>query len=332
MKIYLYSSFIACISLLSINANAQNKLPASGNVGIGTTDPLALLHIAQNDGAGDVVRAPILLSRYWSSSTETRAAALFSYYNNSVLNDQLVFAVAGTGGSASSPLSYSQAKMVIQANGNVGIGTTAPQASLSLGATNGKRMLVYDGGSTGVQAGFGIDMSGTSRELTLFHSTSDGTNGDISFGKRLENTGNYTEMMRILGNGNVAIGTADPKGYRLAVNGAAIFTRVVVKLNTNWPDYVFHPTYRLRPLSEVEQYIQQNHHLPEVPSAEEVKKDGLDVEDVQAIMLKKVEELTLYLIDQNKKMEVQGQKLLELEQRIKALQNENEKLQKPKGL
>lgn len=114
----------------------------------------------------------------------------------------------------------------------------------------------------------------------------------------------------------VAIGTNDNKGYMLAVNGDAIFTKIKVKPYGNWPDYVFHSSYNLRPLNEVEQYIQQHHHLPEVPSAGEVKKDGLDVGDNQATLLKKIEELTLYVIEQNKHIQ-------ELETQVKSLQKQN---------
>jgi hypothetical protein len=95
--------------------------------------------------------------------------------------------------------------------------------------------------------------------------------------------------------------------------------KVKVDQDTNWPDYVFHSNYRLRPLSEVEAYIQQNHHLPEVPSEEDVRKEGLDLGNNQATLLKKVEELTLYLIDQNKKIEV-------LTKKVNTLENENSAL------
>jgi hypothetical protein len=102
--------------------------------------------------------------------------------------------------------------------------------------------------------------------------------------------------------GNFSIGTNNPQGYRLAVNGSAIFTSAKVKPFANWPDYVFDPTYSLRPLAGVEKFIQQNHHLPEVPSADEVKQDGLDLGANQAILLKKIEELTLYIIAQQKEI------------------------------
>jgi hypothetical protein len=197
-------------------------------------------------------------------------------------------------------------KMFMGSNGNMGIGTTSPQALFSLGGgTGGKKLLVYDGGTTaGVQAGFGVDMSTSARELSIFHSTSDGANGDISFGKRLENSGAYTEAMRITGTGKVGIGTVNTNdaGYKLFVE-TGIRTRKVKVDQSTWADYVFQTNYRLRPLSEVEQYIKQYHHLPEVPSADEVAKEGLNLGDNQAMLLKKIEELTLYVIEQNKKMQ-----------------------------
>jgi hypothetical protein len=216
--------------------------------------------------------------------------------------------------------------IAISGDNRVGITTSTPQAILSLGSgnVNGKSLLIKDDGTVnGVQAGMGIDMSGTSRELSIFHSTSDGVNGIISFGKRQESAGTYTEAMRITGAGNVGIGTADTKTYKLAVNGNAIFNKVVVKAYP-WADYVFYSNYRLRPLSEVEQYINRYHHLPDVPSAEEVEKNGVDVGDNQATLLKKIEELTLYIIEQNKKIEKlteQNKRLNQLEKKLEELNN-----------
>jgi len=133
--------------------------------------------------------------------------------------------------------------------------------------------------------------------------------------------------------GWVGIGTTSPQS-ELAVNGTITSKKVKVTL-TGWSDYVFNDDYHLRPLNEVERYIQQNHHLPEVPSAEEVKKDGLDVGDNQATLLKKIEELTLYVIEQNKKLEEQYRKqenqnlmLDKLNQAVKDLQDENNRLKK----
>jgi len=100
----------------------------------------------------------------------------------------------------------------------------------------------------------------------------------------------------------------------LAVNGTAVFVKAKVAVyGGNWPDYVFAPTYHLTPLDSLEQFIKLNKHLPELPSAKEVEKDGIDLGSNQALLLKKIEELTLIVIDQNKQIQllkktVEGQK------------------------
>lgn len=101
---------------------------------------------------------------------------------------------------------------------------------------------------------------------------------------------------------NIGIGTSNTQGYKLAVNGPAVFTRVVVKQQSNWPDYVFEPGYKLRPLPEVEEYVHAHHHLPDVVTEDEVKDKGLDVGEQEKTLLKKVEELTLYAIEFDKKV------------------------------
>jgi hypothetical protein len=112
--------------------------------------------------------------------------------------------------------------------------------------------------------------------------------------------------------GNVGIGTTNPS-EKLAVKGNIIAQKIKVTL-LGWSDYVFDSTYQLEPLHQVEKYIQQNKHLSGVPSAETVQKQGIDVGDNQAVLLKKIEELTLYVIEQNKKLEAQNERIKKLEE------------------
>lgn len=104
---------------------------------------------------------------------------------------------------------------------------------------------------------------------------------------------------------NIAIGTSDPKGYKLAVNGSAIFNVVKVKTTNLWPDYVFHNDYILPGLKELEKYIRKHQHLPGIASAKEVEETGIDIGENQKALLKKVEEMTLYIIKQDKQLDEQ---------------------------
>ena len=116
---------------------------------------------------------------------------------------------------------------------------------------------------------------------TLFEAT-----GDVAFSQRVR-IGNVSSP-GALGINNLTLAVGGKIGAR------AIY---VVAPNVPWPDYVFAPGYRLRPLSEVAQFVRANGHLPEVPSAATVQAEGLDLGATQAVLLKKIEELTLYLLE-----------------------------------
>jgi hypothetical protein len=129
---------------------------------------------------------------------------------------------------------------------------------------------------------------------------------------------NNLPRIHIDNDGNVGIGTTSVNdvNYKLFVEGS-IRTRKVRVDALTWADYVFQPSYNLRPLKEVEQFIQKNSHLPDVPSAAEVEKEGIDLGDNQAVLLRKIEELTLYIIEQNKRLEEQEKRIRQLEQKTK---------------
>jgi len=128
-----------------------------------------------------------------------------------------------------------------------------------------------------------------------------------------------TERMKITESGGVSIGVVTNPAvlstYKLAVAGNIIAEKVRVKLqSSSWPDYVFANEFVLMPLSDIEAYIRQHKHLPGVPSAAEIGRDGLDLGEGQAVLLRTIEELTLHVIELNKRVE-------KLEKENRALQN-----------
>ena len=114
--------------------------------------------------------------------------------------------------------------------------------------------------------------------------------------------------------GNVGIGTTTPD-QKLTVKGKIHAEEVIVDLSVPVADYVFTKDYALMPLHKVEQYVQQNSHLPDIPSAAEIKEQGLSMGEMQNKLLKKIEEQTLYIIALNKQMEKMDKRIKELETR-----------------
>jgi hypothetical protein len=112
----------------------------------------------------------------------------------------------------------------------------------------------------------------------------------------------------ILSAGKIGIGVDAPKNA-LDVKGTIRATEVKVVSDSEWADFVFKPDYQLKPLAEVEQFITTNGHLPEVPTAKEVEQNGVNLGEMNVKLLQKVEELTLYLIEQKKEIELLKQKL-----------------------
>lgn len=125
--------------------------------------------------------------------------------------------------------------------------------------------------------------------------------GDIKFTTMENNSATSKVQMLIDKNGNVGIGTHTPDA-KLAVNGLIHTKEVKVDL-IGWPDYVFEEDYKLPTLQEVEQHIKENGHLKDIPSANKVEADGVKLGEMNKMLLQKVEELTLYIIQMNKELE-----------------------------
>ncbi len=115
--------------------------------------------------------------------------------------------------------------------------------------------------------------------------------------------------------GNVGIKTPTPRDYELAVNGKIRAKEIKVE-TANWPDYVFKPDYKLNTLPELETFIKANGHLPEVPAAAQIEKEGVALGELNKILLKKIEELTLHLIEKDKEVKDLKKLILEVQQKI----------------
>lgn len=138
--------------------------------------------------------------------------------------------------------------------------------------------------------------------------------------------GTNERMIIKAANGNVGIGTPSPD-EKLTVNGNIRAKKIKVTLS-GWPDYVFSTAYQLPALHQVEEYIRLHQHLPGIPSAAELIKEGLDVGDMQQKQMQKIEELTLYLIEQNKKIATQDDIILKQQRLLLELEKRLEKVEK----
>jgi hypothetical protein len=262
-----------------------NKLPRmtfsnSGYVGIGTTSPSTKLQVVGSGGSNvdAMVNGRIQtgdgggVGGIWLNSVQSLFIGQFNTTNIGFFNN-------------------GQWPMVIDNSGRVGIGTTTPLYPLHVKSDDQQLTLQTTGAVNNRSLILFQDASGVTRGSFGYH----GADGSV----RIGDGGGYRITM--LQGGKVGIGTTTPD-EKLTVNGVAHATRVKVDLTVPGPDYVFEKSYTLPTLKEVQSYIDENKHLPEVPSAIEMESKGIDVGEMNMLLLKKVEELTLYVLDQNKKM------------------------------
>lgn len=237
----------------------------TGNVGIGVVAPTANLEVAA--GWSNALRVGVSSNR---ANTSTQLASSLAVIGNDNMATTISGAVAWDFFNPVKQEESSWSGVLLE---HIGTGITGMQYGLP---ASKQGQLVFQNVNNAV--------IGTN-----------GANLFISPGSQLSTT--------FFTNGNVGIGTSMATNYKLAVNGSAIFTKAVVKLYGNWPDYVFAPTYQLPNLQQVEAYINKHRHLAGMPTAQDIEKNGIDLGDNQALLLKKVEELTLYVIELNKKVD-----------------------------
>lgn len=343
----LSSSAFAQIAISNATGGAitPNATTTNRNVGIGTTNPTAALHIQggvntgqlppnfkldRNDGTNQAgVLTLGISSNGFSAATLGGGSAYFKLedpYGNSS-NSDMAFSTNGatpqltikhSGNIGIGTITPLQKLHLLGSqfidNGNLGIGISAPSNSFSkLQVHNGAIMVSGSNVAGGPMICFSDNIASTAYPNGRWGI--EYTSGGLNFWQPWNPTpgGGTNFHMFLKDDGKVGIGV-DPTAcggnsfagsHKLYVNGSILSTGLKVAnfCSANWADYVFEDNYNLKSLNEVEKFIIENKHLPNIPSAMEIEKEGLDVAQMQAKQMEKIEELTLYLIEMKKEID-----------------------------
>jgi|GEM_PF-881631 len=302
---------------LTANLNIGGDNLITGSVGIGVTQPSEKLDISGNIKASGKVTANSLVADKINLDNATIKSL-------DVSADASVTKDLDVGGNTS-------------ITGSLGIGTTASEKLTvsgnikATGSLNGESATVsgaLSASTLNLSSTANIDGTLTASTVSLTDLTVSGTtklsgvadsdtqdkflvadaNGQLYY----RNLSSFMSINSSVDDSNVSIQegktfsvgtTATPSEYVMAVGGDMITTELTIKKIDNWPDYVFDKTYDLKPIEQVSDYINENKHLPEVPSVQEVEENGVKQGEMNAILLKKIEELTLYIIELKKENE-----------------------------
>ncbi len=316
-------------STISLSGNGNSYLNG-GKVGIGHTSPDMKLDVRTEDAYisrfhhnGNLAIPGVRIGRTSSSSDLVVLSSGFG----------IGAATAGSGLPMNSQNVNHIDFFISNSSGNIGVGTVDPETkfhvqkesagvnsqyataiieamdshldiiSTSAGTWGSSINLIEGGGSTNT------DIWSIARQTTNGSGSS-----DLYFNFGTTNNHVNTQKVVFTSEGSLCIGTNNSHGYKLAVNGSSIMEEVKVKLKSTWPDYVFTPSYNLQSLSEVETFINENGHLPNIPSAAEVEENnGIELGEMNAKLLEKIEELTLHTINQQKTIDALLERIEKLE-------------------
>ncbi|SCY14966.1 hypothetical protein SAMN02927916_1277 [Flavobacterium anhuiense] len=341
--------FICILLILTFQLDfAQNTFPfpENNNVGIGTVNPISKLTISGsltiNGGLNNTISRPLV------AATTLANGEIRGYSNAGNGADDGFLRLSAGGGT--NPIksfidlsgystipdmmgnivfgTYGAERMRIVSNGNVGIGTTSPFGKLDVVGsktstyTSSLNSPTYDflrianihgaGGSDQYSA-LALSVSGNTGannayvNLAVIQPVAGNSNSEFALAVR-QPSGVMNEVIRAKSDGKIGIGTSNPIS-KLTVAGDIHSREVRVSVDAG-ADFVFEHNYNLPSLDAVTKYIKENKHLPEIASADEMKKEGINLSEMNIKLLQKIEELTLYVIEQSKE--------------IKALKKENE--------
>lgn len=276
-------------------SNSTDIYYNSGNVGIGTTSPTSELHVIGRLQTTDRINARQYIAVDKNSSYRVAINGQSDGYiagRNDLVQDKFLISSNGS--------SYFN-------GGKVGIGTKSPSADLhvvgNLATTdriNAREYIAVDRNSS-----YRVAMNGQTDGYIA------GRNDAVEQKFLIHSNGNS-----YFNGGNLLIGKTSQanSAYKLDVAGPIRANEIVV--NTTGADYVFEADYPLKTLDETKAFIRENGHLPGIPSAEDMQENGMSVGELNTKLLEKVEELTLYLIQQDEKLQEQQKMILELQRRM----------------
>ncbi|OFY94783.1 MAG: hypothetical protein A2491_01430 [Bacteroidetes bacterium RIFOXYC12_FULL_35_7] len=256
---------------------SKMTIASNGRIGIGTTLPYTKFHIK---GTSQTDAVLFLEPGEWNSAgdySEIRFGDATHYIRGEHTNG----------------MKFYDANQFSFTGGNVGIGTIDPKSALHIKSDDGTLSLE---GITHTYIQYYPDGVDAGRKAWTGFGSSDDNNFTIA------NEISGANIILSLNGGNVGIGTSNPGSYKLAVEGK-IGARAIKITLAPWADFVFEKNYSLTPLNNLESFINKNKHLPNIPPAHEIEKNGLDVAEIIAKQMQKIEELTLYLIELNKKIQ-----------------------------
>ncbi|WP_348621522.1 hypothetical protein [Pedobacter lusitanus] len=307
---------LAIIGTAYASSYAQTNIFESGsNVGIGTHNPTGKLEIV-----GPYNGEQLVISRDVLAGAEGPGIIFKNIINNGTLQkisgieSQLMSGGVGAVSGSLNLYTVNNSNKInalsITPGGNVGVGTTTPSGALEIsGQSNGDQLIISRNVLAGGE-GPGITFKNIINNSTIEKiggiesQLKSGGVGAVSGSLNLFTLNNSVKVdaISVAPNGDVGIGTADTRGYKLAINGNIRSKEIMVE-TSNWPDYVFESDYPLISLTELKNYIDHNKHLPDLPSAQEVTKNGINLGEIVKVQTKKIEELTLHLIEKDKQFD-----------------------------